>query len=187
MFAASVAAAALTALAAPGGGDSGSEWSPQRLLAERAAPQRVVTHTNDAAGLWAPTHPLGSRRQHAARYGVDDPHAVVYARVGGQQVVALSPWRPLRQAGLQRLERARALWLRDQGLVLAVRTHVNGRFAQQRSDAADAGNGPPRPRATIRIAPPPQRRSSERWAQGTHVPRGVVRVVAAQGRAADRR
>lgn len=185
MIAASVAAAALTALAAPGGGDSGSEWSPQRLLAERPAPQRVVTHTNDAAGLWAPTHPLGSRRQHAARYGVDDPHAVVYARVGGQQVVALSPWRPLRRAGLQRLERARTLWLRDQGLVLAVRTHVNGRFAQQRAGAA-AAEELPQPRATIRIAPPPQRRSLERWAQRTHAPRGVVRVVEAQGRAADR-
>ncbi|RMD63320.1 MAG: hypothetical protein D6824_05465 [Planctomycetota bacterium] len=172
MLAASVAAT-LAAVTVVGGGDSGSEWSPQRLLAGRQAPQRVVTHVNDAAGLWSPTYPLGSRRQGSARYGVDDPHAVVFVRVGGQQVVALRPWTPLRQAGLERLERARTLWLRDQGLVLAVRTHVNGAVAQQR----EADTSPPRPRATIRIAPP-HRRGGDVWA-GRRRGGGVVRVVEA--------
>jgi len=88
----------------------------------------------------------------ATRYGADryDHRGVIYAR-RDHKVVALNPWCDVRGAsriGFDDLEQARNQWLREQGYVLRVRTHVNpARFVE--ADEKAAGDLP-EPRATIK-------------------------------------
>lgn len=87
----------------------------------------------------------------ASRYGADarDHHRVIYVR-RDHQVIAIDPWRPVTgpsRIGFDDLERARNLWLREQGYVLHVRTHVNERLSQ---GPQLVSSDLPHPRATIR-------------------------------------
>ncbi|MFG0275060.1 MAG: hypothetical protein ACF8QF_08385 [Phycisphaerales bacterium] len=109
--------------------------------------------------LWVSRYPIGSRSPipegvyadpGAASYGAarGENHAVAYARVG-HMAVAFDPYATYGARGLEKFRAAKNQWLREQGYVLKVRTHVNPRFHQQRADERQAGA--PAPRATIRI------------------------------------
>lgn len=84
-----------------------------------------------------------------AAYGASpwEQDKLIYVRVN-QTAVAISPWDRISEGGLQDLERARNLWLKENGYVLGVRTFVNPRFAQD--DSAHASASTPINRATIR-------------------------------------
>ena len=85
-----------------------------------------------------------------AAYGASprEQDKLIYVRVN-QTAVAISPWDRISDGGLQDLERARNLWLKENGYVLGVRTFVNPRFAQDDSAHASAASAPIH-RATIR-------------------------------------
>lgn len=121
--------------------------------------------------VWVSTSPVGSRTPTAHRtlgapgpasYGAPASAAPeVLVRIG-HTPIAIDPFTRIDGAGsLARLERARNLWLAEQGYVLHVRTHTNGapRQPAQAQAAAPAEASPanaaplPRPRATIRITP----------------------------------
>lgn len=112
----------------------------------------------DRAGLgrlWHARTPVGSRTP-ISEQGVDrigpayfgapaaEAHRSIPVRVG-HTPIAVNPWTPIRGAGLDRLRHAQHTWLREQGWILGVRTHVN----PARYDARAADAGLPAPRATI--------------------------------------
>lgn len=125
--------------------------------------------------VWVSTTPVGSRTPTAQRVlGAPGPASYgatanaserapeVLVRIG-HTPIAIDPFTRIEGAGsLARLERARNLWLAEQGYVLHVRTHTNGaprqpahaQAAVTPAEAAPANAAPlPRPRATIRITP----------------------------------
>lgn len=119
-----------------------------RLLATPApyAQNRVTSHTQNAGT------PYHQGRRYADRassvYGAPTHTRVIYAR-RDHQIIALSPWCDLRGAsriGFDDVERARTLWLRENGLVLGVRSHTNPRHHH----AEQLASSEPNPRATIR-------------------------------------
>lgn len=107
--------------------------------------------------LWHSRTPIGNRtplaeqwhdRIGAAAYGapVEWNDAVIYARVN-HAAIAISPWKSFTDDGFQDFRTAQNIWLREQGWVLGVRTHVNAMYASE--PTADAGDITPR--ATIEI------------------------------------
>jgi len=98
--------------------------------------------------------PIGARQTvhspGAAAYGapVWEEDAIIYVRVNNTSV-AISPWDRLDENGFEDLERARNLWLKENGYVLGVRTFVNPRYLTDDADGATAASAP-LPRATIR-------------------------------------
>ncbi len=105
--------------------------------------------------LWHARSPIGSRtpisEQGVDRIGpayfgapADEAHRSIPVRVG-HTPIAVNPWAPIRGSGLDRLRHAQHTWLREQGWILGVRTHVN----PARYDARAADAGLPTPRATI--------------------------------------
>ena len=105
--------------------------------------------------LWYSRWPIGNRtplaeqaygRISAATYGapasLDD--AVIFARIN-HAAVAISPWRPFTSDGFQEYRTAQNIWLREQGWVLGVRTHVNDMYMVEAETAEIT------PRATIEI------------------------------------
>lgn len=109
--------------------------------------------------LWVSRYPIGSRtpiRERvyaspgAASYGAAprENHAYAYTRVG-HQVIAFDPYATYAEDGFQHFRAAKNQWLRENGYVLKVRTHVNARYLQQGEDTRRAEGV--QPRATIRI------------------------------------
>lgn len=109
--------------------------------------------------LWVSRYPIGSRTPipeqvyadpGAASYGAGhgENHAVAYARVG-HMAIAFDPYAAYGERGMEKYRAAKNQWLREQGYVLKVRTHVNPRFHQKPADERRADG--PQPRATIRI------------------------------------
>lgn len=116
--------------------------------------------------VWVERVPVGSRTPlyertlgapGPASYGAP-PNAgePVLVRIG-HTPIAIDPFTRIEGEGsLERLERARNMWLAEQGYVLHVRTHVNGaaRPEAKQSKAASKEAAPaelPKPRATIRL------------------------------------
>ncbi len=107
-----------------------------------------VTHANIAHRhvdqLHSPTAPYGA---HPA-----DGDVRVLARVNHQSL-AVDPWTPIEGRGnLAHLENARNQWLREQGYVEKVRTHINAlpyddRVVQEASEVV------PTPRGVIEVSP----------------------------------
>ena len=141
---------------------TGIETVPRRdaLLAEpRPWPAgRVDSPDRPQNGrLWLSRTPIGNRTPLAEQwYGRRGPaafgapahltNAVIFVRMG-QFPIAVSPWERFDTNGFERFRDAQNLWLREQGLVLKVRTHVNAMYEAPRT--ADAGA--PTPRATIEL------------------------------------
>lgn len=111
--------------------------------------------------LWVSRFPIGSRTPiaegvyatpGAAAYGAapSENHTIAYTRMG-HQVIAFDPYSTYAERGMEQFRRAKNQWLRENGYVLKVRTHVNARFHQQVEDTQVAESGQVMPRATIRI------------------------------------
>lgn len=107
--------------------------------------------------LWHSRHPVGSRTPiREQRYGRIGPAAFgAPAQLNyqlllvpvDQVAIAISPWQTFNKNGFDQYRRAQNLWLREQGWVLKVRTHVNARYQYDRELASTQI----KPRATIRI------------------------------------
>ncbi len=128
------------------------------ILAEPAPYPAGRTDTIDRpenGRLWHSRYPIGSRTpiperiyadEGAAYYGAP-PEAedeLVFMR-HNTQVIAIRPWSPHYEDGFKRWTLARNRWLREQGYVLSVRTHVNPRYQHAERTMY------PSPRATIRL------------------------------------
>lgn len=114
--------------------------------------------------LWHSRSPIGSRtplreqryigvekgfgRIGAAAFGAPPQlnDQIIYTRVN-HVPVAISPWRNFSDIGFKNYRTAQNIWLREQGWVLNVRTHVNPRRLDNRELAA----AQIQPRATIRL------------------------------------
>lgn len=107
--------------------------------------------------LWISRSPIGNRtplaEQGSGRIGpaafgapADLADAVVNTRIL-HLITPVSPWRTFDKNGFRRYREAQNIWLRQQGWVLKVRTHINPRY--QNAQTADAGAI--LPRATIEI------------------------------------
>lgn len=120
-------------------GGTGPGYHHQNLVQERllatappcATPNGVVWHEH-----------ANARACHYGRLGPDKYGApehlrdeLVYVRVD-HTVIAISPWERFNEQGHQSLERARNQWLREQGLVGGVRTHINPAY-HSRTQASD--------------------------------------------------
>lgn len=154
----------------------GSQLGRDNLLATPAPypPDRTddVRRTQNSR-LWVSRSPVGSRtpieqrtwsEPGLASYGASPSQAdrVVFVRVD-QTSIAIDPWSKIEGGGdLADMEHARNVWLREQGYVLKVRTHVNERANARNAKHADAGSpepdtaspelrGIPHPRAIIRM------------------------------------
>jgi hypothetical protein len=101
--------------------------------------------TGRAIGAHQTVHSPG-----AAAYGASpwDEDLLIDVRVNHTTVV-ISPWNEINNGGLDYLERARNLWLRENGYVLGVRTFVNPLY-QQEDEATASAVSNPAPSATIR-------------------------------------
>jgi hypothetical protein len=109
--------------------------------------------------LWVSTHPIGPERIGPPSSNPPGPASVGAPREWDDVViyvdvahvpVAISPWETYPDAGFERYRRARNLWLREQGYVQRVRTHVNARYLHEGETRVEDS---PRPRATIRVHP----------------------------------
>lgn len=156
------AAALLSAATSVVNTDSGRD---RVLIEPRPWPSNRVDSPDRAENgrLWHSRFPVGTRtplaeqpyaRRNAARYGApaelnDD---VIYARVR-HLTIAVNPWDPFTQTGFDDLRTAQNIWLREQGWVLKVRTHVNPLYQADRARASVASDITPR--ATIRLHPDP--------------------------------
>lgn len=109
--------------------------------------------------LWHSRSPIGNRtplaeqtypRTNAARFGAPASldNAIIYTRVN-HQTIAIDPWNAFTDTGFDHYRRAQNIWLREQGWVLKVRTHVNSRYQYDHNASASASL--PQPRATIRL------------------------------------
>ncbi len=125
---------------------------PHRTATHRAYLNRnsfiSVTHTGmvlpQGNDVHPPTAPYGA---HPA-----DANLRVLARVNHQSL-ALDPWTPIEGRGaLAQLENTRNQWLREQGYVERVRTHVNALPYDDRAEH-EASNALPTPRGIIEITP----------------------------------
>jgi hypothetical protein len=116
--------------------------------------------------LWVSRGRVSSRRPFresvysspgAASYGAsyDENFRSAFMRVG-TQVIAIDPYAAYGSDGFQDFRRASNLWLKENGYVLSVRTHVNPMYHYSMDDAyasAETGssNELPLPRATIKL------------------------------------
>jgi len=185
MLTAAVMAAVMTATV------TGVDTLPRRdaLLAEpRPWPAgRVDSPDRPENGrLWVSRSPVGNRTPLAEQwYGRRGPavfgapvgltDAVIFVRVG-HTPIAISPWDRFDTNGFERYRDAQNLWLREQGLVLKVRTHVNAMYEPARTA------GLPAPRATIRVHPDP---SAPRFPSRLRVERAPLFRVLEPAPAAD--
>lgn len=107
--------------------------------------------------LWHSRYPIGSRtpirEQHSGRIGAAAFGApahyndqLLLVRVD-QVAIAITPWQTFNKTGFDQYRQAQNLWLREQGWVLKVRTHVNPRYQYDHEMASAQIN----PRATIRL------------------------------------
>jgi len=156
-----VAAIVVTAVAGADPYEIGRSGARADLLATPAPypAERVDSPDRLENGrLWVPRSPIGSRtpipeqvysHPGAAYYGAapSENHTVAYTRIG-HQIIAFDPFATYAENGFEDFRAAKNQWLREQGYVLKVRTHVNPRYLRQADDADD---GAPQPRATIRI------------------------------------
>lgn len=165
--------AALT-ITAIGSGYHHQNLEPERLLA-------TPSPCNDANGVVWHARPLAKACHYGhlgpAGYGAPPELAdeLVYVRID-HTVIAISPWEPFTEQGHQKLERARVLWLKENGLVGGVRTHVNAAYAHDRDAHVEhADTGEIKPRAIIHIRERTPADSGELRAQAS--PKPVFRVL----------
>jgi len=116
--------------------------------------------------LWRSTYPIGPDKIRPPSLNEPGPESVGAPRALDDLVIfvdqahvpiAISPWETYPDLGFERYRRARNLWLREQGWVLNVRTHVNARYLHEARARAEAA---PAPRATIRVHPKTERPST---------------------------
>ena len=135
-------------------------------------------HRAENGRLWVSRSPVGSRtpmreRVHggpgAGAYGAsaDENDRVIYTRVG-HQVIAIDPFATYDNRATRRYREAANQWLRENGYVLSVRTHVNPMHFRQ--DAERGAGELPQPRATIRINPAPKRSAPTEMRAGADAP-----------------
>lgn len=132
----------------------GHETLRNRVLAEPQLPgaNRVQSITRgDGGKLWYAGPRYAPRAN--AKYGAHPLYHrdVIFAR---QQhlIVAIDPWCDTRAdnlLGYEDYELARNIWLRENGYVQSVRTHINPARYQEWSDAEPDADDLPTPRATI--------------------------------------
>lgn len=158
----------------------GSGYHQQNLVEERllatappcVRPNGVIWHEHPYARACDHGR-LGADKYGAAEHLRDE---LVYVRVD-HTVIAISPWEQFTEQGHQTLERARIQWLREQGLVGGVRTHVNPAL-HDRTRATDLAQTPAeeiKPRAVIHIRERTPARTGPLRAQAT--PRPLFRVL----------
>lgn len=141
------------------------------LLTPRPYPANRPVGVDRSAGgkLWHARYPVGSRTPipeqvypgpGPASYGAPAEMAdrVIFVDVN-HVPIAINPWRTYGQDGFKEFRLARNYWLRENGYVQKVRTHVNPRYHQQSEGMYS--HGLPTPRATIRLHDEPLRRPSE--------------------------
>lgn len=115
----------------------GRLWASRRNVGSRSPLSEATRGEPGAASYGAPAHTI------------DD---VIYARAG-HTIVAIDPWSRISGRGaLETLELARNQWLREQGYILRVRTHINAGADLRRAAIA--------PRATIELHDEPGPRRS---------------------------
>ncbi len=133
------------------------------VLAEQApypAGRVDSVHRPELGRVWMSRSPIGSRTPIAeqvfpepgpASYGAAADHVndLILVRVN-TQLIEINPWERIDNRGLQHLEYARNQWLKEQGWVGGVRTHVNPMHLRDEGDAM-YGPSTPTPRATIRL------------------------------------
>ncbi len=132
----------------------GRETLRDRVLAEPQLPgaNRVQSVTRaDGGTLWRPGPRYASRAN--AAYGAHPlRHRLVIFTRSQHQIIAIDPWCDARVSNIpgdQNRELARNIWLRENGYVQSVRTHINpARFEAHERRDPDA-RGLPTPRATI--------------------------------------
>lgn len=146
----------LAAITVVSAGGIGSSYHNQNLLEDRLLATAPPCETTNGV-IWH-DHPYARACEYgrlgASKYGAPEHlrDELVYVRVN-HTVIAISPWEQFTEQGHQTLERARNQWLREQGLVGGVRTHINpARYS--RTDADDVASSDPqeiKPRAIIHI------------------------------------
>lgn len=128
-------------------------WEPRPWPAQRVdSPDRA-----ENGRLWHSSFPIGNRtplaqqwygRHGAAAYGApaDLNNHAIYARIV-HTPIAISPWQTYGEDGMHNYRQARNIWLREQGWVLKVRTHVNPLYHAENVSNASL----PTPSATIEL------------------------------------
>jgi hypothetical protein len=77
-------------------------------------------------------YPLGWDSPGPEYYGAfDNQEALVYSRTG-LITISMNPWEEIRPENLRALREAQQFWLKEQGYVGGVRTHVNDLYAWKR-------------------------------------------------------
>lgn len=153
-FCAGCAISVSTAMAAPSYTGEQSGYNDLLLTPQPHAGNTVDSPFRAENGrIWAGRNIGAHQAVHnpgAAAYGADpaEDGRLIYVRVG-HTPIAISPWNKLDKNGFEDLERARNLWLRENGYVLGVRTFINPRYALD-TDAVVAEASEPKPSATIR-------------------------------------
>lgn len=138
-------------------------------------PNRPVSVRESPGGkLWHSRFPIGSRTpireellpgRGPAAYGAPVNRAFDAIYVNQNHVpIAINPWRTFDDDGLQKYRRARNIWLKENGWVGAVRTHVNPLYHQPGQEMYS--DEMPKPRATIHLHDEPLRRPSEMRVEG---------------------
>lgn len=123
-------------------------WPTNRVDSPDRAENGRLWHSRSPIGNRTPLSEQWHNRLGAAAYGAPPEwnDAVIYARVN-HAAIAISPWQTFDDIGYDNFRMAQNIWLREQGWVLGVRTHVNAMYASE--PTADAGAITPR--ATIEI------------------------------------
>lgn len=141
------------------------------LLTPRPFPANRVEDVRrpETGRLWISRFPIGNRtplgelRPGAAQYGAAaDDHRWIHIR-SGPTALPINPWRDHNALGLPAFEAARSQWLKENGYILQVRTHINARYGgahEPRENRSMYGQALPEPRATIRIDDEMPRRPS---------------------------
>jgi len=111
-------------------------------------------------------------RPGAAAYGAsqDSWNELMWVRVN-HQIVAASPWVSYQDDGLDQYRDAQHQWLREQGYILSVRTHVNARYANNQPAVSESVE----PSAVIHIRERFRRGAAQKEASAT--PQSTIRVI----------
>lgn len=127
------------------GTDTTSARSQRDLLIATPTPHPVrrvdSPHRIESGRLWVPRTPVGSRTPLAEQaypfpgpgsYGApfETWNDLVAVRVD-HMIVGVSPWKRYDRNGFERYREASNTWLREQGYIQKVRTHVNPAVLQQ--------------------------------------------------------
>ncbi|MEC9372928.1 MAG: hypothetical protein VYC34_03755 [Planctomycetota bacterium] len=144
----------------------------------------ISVHRPENGRLWIPRSPIGSRTPQSelvyydrgpAYYGAPAEALNDLILVDVVHVpIAISPWERFELEGFEKYHRAQHLWLKEQGLIQKVRTHVNPKRLRQ--PAGMYSQEAPTPRATIRLHDEMLRRPSEMRVMGPVSGQPITRI-----------